>query len=893
MKFILSLLLFSQALFSLSLSNELPKESKQFIDSFSCFSKEDKTIASSYILALKFRMEHVDDRDALVKSDLEYWRLWHLVSDIGSECALKYNFSSVLEETITPTPKEKKILKKLRRVESGIRTDDASESSERMRKYDEKLRQKILASPSKYTILAKNQSAKSYDLKPLKTYKKESIPKHIYDEIKKKNLQPTQQNVLLRYALLQEKRIRAYDKPKERKKIQQELLYLEECKRYYQLNLLGNFRENFRRNLADRSISDDFYPLKKEFLPKESKAYCEHNISKVDVTTFTVKKDKILKKKKPIIDFKNSKKFIASYKGTKKIKEKMQRYLGIISTQVASGRKDLSAGLQLLRLQSCLKDSGFEKIIHQDIKKNGLDEAYRSLFESQLWWMMTIGMKIKQEGESAELKHFFDCNQTANGLQKMMKKPSFDRKSVHRAITQKDEILKYYAKTFDGKPTPNINNKKAIKAGIISKKWIDKSEKILTPLGESIMIEGMPKGGIKLTYKGVPKGESCSQFIQLNKNDSIYFDNKTYEGVDYILLNEHKIKLKHYVYKHVQRLCKQKEKNTISFIRENTIVKYDYKSDKSVESAFEKVERIKTIAKNAYVPDSFDVAKDGNYFAVVGTKAKLYSKQKKALIKTLPRMFENSYDIAFSKDGRYLAVGRYTTDVHIWDTVKNRELKTIKKSSNSGRVTMFLSDNKTLVLYHDKLSFLDIEGEKIVAEISPHFMKSKRKYDNKEIASLLEAPDNTIMIASKKGKIERWKLYRENGNLKTRYIEDIIDTGMTRIGTIALHPKDENILMIGGNKDVIFWDLKEKKVLHRYIADAYLQCESIMISDNSRYMLAIGHSGAYLWDLDNKEQFDIINGNQIIGAMFLPNSTDFITISKRVDMWKIKKQRAE
>jgi WD40 repeat protein len=893
MKILLYFLLFTQSLFSFSFSSELPKESKQFIDSFSCFSKDDKTIISSYLLALQFRMDHVEDRDALVKSDLDYWRLWHLVSDIGSKCALNYKFSSILEETLTLTPKKKRALKRLRRIEGSIRTDGASEISDRMRQYDEKIQKKILASPPKYKLLAKDKSSKSYDLNPIKKYKENSIPKNIYNAIKRKNLHSTKENVLLHYALLREKRLRAYDKPKERKKIEQELLYLGECKKYYDLNLSGNFLQNFRRTLADRSISDDFYLLKKEFLPQEIERYCEHNISKVNVTTFTLKKDKDTNKNKRIIEFKNSKRFIATYKGAKEIKEKMNTYLALISAQMKSGKRDLLAGLKLLRLQNCLKDSGFEKSIAKDIKKNALDEEYKSVLESQFWWMMTISMKMKQEGESEELKHFFDCNQTTTELKNIQKSTKkiehhFDSRRLHDAITQKDNIFKYYAKIFEGKSAAGINNKKAIKSGIISKKWIDKNGDITTPLGKSIKISGMPKGGISLTYTGIPKGEPCSQFIQLNKNDFIYFNSKTYDGVDYILLNEHKIKLKHYIYKYIQRLCNQRDSNKISFVKENIVVKHKYKNNKKVDSAFEKVEKIKTITKGKHVPYGFDLAKNGNVFAVIGSKAKLYSKKTKTVIKNLPDMFENSYNIAFSQDGKYLAVGRYATDIHIWDTTQNRQFKTIKKSQQSGRVRMFLEDNKTLVLYGNKILFLDIKTEKIVAEISPHFMKSKRKYDGNNIVSLVEAPDKILYIASSKGKIEKWKIQKDNGNFKTRYIEDITGIKIARIGVLALSPKDKNILMIGGNEDIIFWNLKQKKIVSRYIADEYLDCKSILISDNNQYLLAVGHGGVYLWNLNNEEQFDIINGNTIIGALFLANSTDFITISNSVDLWKIK-----
>ena len=117
MKQILFLFFFSTSLFSFYVSDSLPKEMVQIVDSFDCFSEDDKTVLYTYVLALKYRMDHVDDRDALLKSDLDYWRLWHLASDIENKYELNYQFSYILEETLTPTDKEKKVLKKLRQVE--------------------------------------------------------------------------------------------------------------------------------------------------------------------------------------------------------------------------------------------------------------------------------------------------------------------------------------------------------------------------------------------------------------------------------------------------------------------------------------------------------------------------------------------------------------------------------------------------------------------------------------------------------------------------------------------------------------------------------------------------------------------------------------------------------
>ena len=49
MKQLILILLFTTSLFSFYLSNTLPKETTQIINSFNCFNKEDKVVLLAYV----------------------------------------------------------------------------------------------------------------------------------------------------------------------------------------------------------------------------------------------------------------------------------------------------------------------------------------------------------------------------------------------------------------------------------------------------------------------------------------------------------------------------------------------------------------------------------------------------------------------------------------------------------------------------------------------------------------------------------------------------------------------------------------------------------------------------------------------------------------------------
>ncbi|WP_457747332.1 WD40 repeat domain-containing protein [Sulfurimonas sp.] len=912
MKQIILILLFTTSLFSFYLSNTLPKETMQIINSFDCFSKEDKIVLSTYVLALKYRMEHVDDKDALIKSDLDYWRFWHLVSDIQSECALHYNFDNYLEDTITSTVAEKNILKKLRRVEGSIRTDGSSESSERMRKYDAKLKGRLLSNIPTFKTLPKSDLLPDYDLTTEKKYKKNSIPKSLYNTINEMKITEIEKNILFRYALLKEERIRSYDKPKERKRIAQEIIYLEECEKYYDVYLEVKFNQNFKRKLINSSVSySNFYPLKKEFLPKEVKDYCENNITKSKITTYSLKKE--IKKqsavKKPSIKLENLKKFLHQYKSDETKAKYAEQYFNLMKKQLEkkSTSTPNSESLKLLRLQNCLvgndNKQDFLLIMARvkDFRLEGIKETfYKNIFNSQVWWKTTIKMKEDIEGKNKKLTHFFDCNQTSSNMLRTANRYKTNKRSMRStetiasdmrmASSYVGDIFKYYAGTFEDKPTPNINNKKAIEAGLVTKKMLDKNGSLKTPFGRDIQIKGMPKGGMSLTFYDIPKGKLCSDFIMFGRNDNIYFNGKTYTGLDYILLNNNKIKIKHYVAKHVERLCAKKEKNIISFVKEETITKYNYRLNKSLDSAFSNVTKIKTFDTNKHSPYSYSYNHTKDTFSVIGGQSKLYSSQKQKLLSSLPKKFDNSYSQSYSPNGKYLAVGRYAKKIYIWDTEKNKVIKTIVDvPKEAGSLIMYLNDNKTILLGGQKLYFLDVNSKKVIGNIEPKFMKSARRFGWPRMTTFLESKDGkTFYIGSNVNKIERWNIEKtDSGQLNINYKDTIENNEIREVGCLSFHPTIKDLLIIASkNKKIVFMDIKNNKIIKTLISDEYMNSKEVQFSDDHNYMLVIGNA-AVLWDLKTNTIIDIINGDKIIGGAFIPNTSNFITIGKDISSWKI------
>jgi WD40 repeat protein len=112
---------------------------------------------------------------------------------------------------------------------------------------------------------------------------------------------------------------------------------------------------------------------------------------------------------------------------------------------------------------------------------------------------------------------------------------------------------------------------------------------------------------------------------------------------------------------------------------------------------------------------------------------------------------------------------------------------------------------------------------------------------------------------------------------------------MREIGALLFDKFKKHVLVIvSKDRRVKFYDTKTKKTIQTYIADEYMGAESIVISDDNKYMLVMGDHGAFLWKLGEKEQYDIVKGSKIVGGIFLEDSSTFILMAREVKVWKIE-----
>ncbi len=902
-------------------ADRLPIEIQQFTGSFDCLTPRDKMAIDAYALALRYRMERMEDKEALTKSSLDYWRLYSILHEVEDRCRLD-DLGEVIEGILAPTPPLKKRLKRLRWAESAIRPPDGwAESSERMSRYDKKLLDDIVAHPPRWSWEPKDPYLPDYNLSVLKTLPPGTLPKKLLEKIDSFSLpDPQARNALLHYHLVNEAMIRGYDRPQRRLSLAQERVWLSKClERYSQPIQQGVHTGNFVRALsASLVMNAHYYPLRTEFLPKEIEAYCEHNVSAVQVKPFVVPANPPVKTPPGSAEptFEQTRKLLASFKKSGVDIRKFERYFQLTRAMLTKGNgQDLVRGLELIRLQRCLSQADanrsrtFLKTYRDEIERQDLKEEFSNrVLRPQMWWLMTIAMKVQQEGESSELKHFFDCNATAMRIAgassgRGRHASGQPQKNYNGIIAQKDEILKYYAGTFAGRPTPDLDNAKAIESGIVPPRWLEENGTRIKAIdGARVEIRGMPEGGIKLTWRGIPKGRVCERLTTLNTGDAVFFDHKTYAGLDYLLIDGQKVKTgRHFNRNRALRLCKARDTHTISYVREKTVIERRY-SAAPVESTCDRYRKRATIDTLDYPPNSFTYSGDGRIFAVSGNKSYWYDATIPTRMGRLPRRMEHVFNgLAIDQKGERLAayngdgfavyslsdgkiskrIGRKDPKIALY------RLKLIRFSPDGAWLAGVDAGEKKSV------SVIDPETDKKLLSITPKCFAGEKSsgYYGPRITALAFSNDGRkLYIGTNRKKVEIWRLEQGMfgfGALTARWIKTLEMPKERNVKALLPDPADPDRLYVAMElRELYHVDTRNGNVLGTYLSDGNMVPTSLQMSSDGHFLMASGDRGVYLWKRGETVQWEMFKGDGIKGGLFFPGSDDVIVVGKTIEQWR-------
>lgn len=585
------LIYFTLAIIELSALNipkTLPTETIQFINSFTCFDRNDKNILLLYALNNEFMIKNSNDKSLMQKNSIRNMSIFDHVLKVENKCLLN-DLSKHIDKSMTLTLNRKKDFEIAKRyMNSG--------SYPQLTKNDKALiKQEIINFNDDIQTFTQTESAIYLDIKSIKEHQENSIPKrtmHFINTIP--NITNNERELLLYYANNLEKRLQNYDNPQIQKKLIDEEIILNSCLQNTSYKLDSSIKLFLKEYPGSGSLSFNVEKLPQSFInlystltttrkavaniinldyghgrKKIEKDELEKICSNFKATTLTTFDQGFKIKKKslhnPKKNMTNLVKYIDEEFQVKLINKRLKRYVTLSYLIAKSEALSFTFGLEHYQLESCLKDNintnkwdiFINKLNNSLIQDKKYFSYKHNLKRGSTWWIKTLALKASSEGFSA-IFNTYGCDGLRVTEEKMNKLKN--KKPGISDATIKGKIFDNYNAIYKKEKFIRINNTIALEKGIVYPAWF-KDNKLYSKNGGEIILSNTQKDGLKVTFKDYPDGEKCNELMYSNNSF-----NKDYSDVGLTaIIKGEKISLSNY--EKITEICKSFKNNDITFLQ--------------------------------------------------------------------------------------------------------------------------------------------------------------------------------------------------------------------------------------------------------------------------------------------------------------------------------------
>lgn len=205
----------------------------------------------------------------------------------------------------------------------------------------------------------------------------------------------------------------------------------------------------------------------------------------------------------------------------------------------------------------------------------------------------------------------------------------------------------------------------------------------------------------------------------------------------------------------------------------------------------------------------------------------------------------NATSIAFSPDGRLIAIGSEKSTIRLLDIPSGQEIKTLTGHSGSIGTIAFSPDGQMIVSGSDDktIKVWDVKSGRELRTLGGMFSGHKE-----EIYQVAFSPDGRIIASSSKD--NSLKLWNAATGEEFRTIN--LEVGFA--DAIAFSPDGRNIITGGYNKTIVSWDIETGQKLTSILG--YALPISAALSPDGHTVIA---SGANHIGLDPLKIFDVVN----------------------------------